>query len=71
MNIYAKQGDKVKVTEETIENGYYCDSLKVKELLELNKVYTVDHMEVGRSYSSVILKEFPDLMFNSVNFEDA
>lgn len=71
MNIYAIEGHKVKVTEDTINNGYKYDKEKVKRLCELNKEYTVSRTEVHSSSTKVYLKEFPGVSFNSVNFEDA
>jgi len=70
MNIYAKPGHEVIVTRETSKNGYTEDKEKIKRLLSLSKVYTVEGTEVGGSRTRVFLKEFPGVPFNSVNFED-
>jgi hypothetical protein len=70
MNIYALEGFKVKVTPETLKNGYNYDSDLVKKNLEINKSYTVLRTHVHSSSTDVILKEFPEIKFNSVNFED-
>lgn len=68
MNIYAKEGDKVIYCNP--ENGYPSDQEQCKKHLELNKVYTVDFTVVGQSHTSVHLKEFPKMSFNSVMFEN-
>ena len=71
MNIWAIEGHKVKVTENTINCGYDYQKEKIKELCELNKEYTVNRTEVNSCSTVVYLKEFPGERFNSVNFEDA
>lgn len=68
MNIWALKGHIVKVTEATVNNGYDFDSEKVKKNLEIEKHYTVKYTNVGQSSTQVVLQEFPDLKFNSVNF---
>ena len=70
MNIYALEGHKVKVTEDTMNNGNNCDKNKIKKLCELNKEYTINFTNVGSWSTAVYLKEFPGESFNSVNFED-
>lgn len=70
MNIWALEGHKVKVTENTINCGYESDSDEVKANCELEKEYTVDYTVVHSSSTDVYLKEFPNISFNSVNFED-
>jgi hypothetical protein len=55
-----------KVIYARTEAGYSIESSK--EMLYPGNVYTVDHLEVGRSYTSVYLKEFPNQAFNSVVF---
>ncbi len=69
MNIFALKGYRVKVTEKTANNGTSSDKEKVKELLEVDKVYTVDHTDVHASNTNVYLIEFPDVVFNSSSFE--
>jgi hypothetical protein len=71
MNIWALEGHKVKVTNKTINSGYKHDSEQVKKLCEIDKIYTVEHTEVHSCSTFVCLKEFPGVLFNSVNFEDA
>lgn len=68
MNIRSHPGTKVKVTEQTAQNGYIGDQEAVKKWLEIGKVYTVAYTEVGQSYTSVVLQELPERRFNSVNF---
>jgi len=58
---------KVKITDATKNNGY--SAAKILDTLELNKEYTLDRMSVGQSYSDLVLEEFPELTFNTVNFE--
>jgi len=70
MNIYAKEGDKVTVTEESINNGYKPDKEQANRLLNVGYIYTVDHTNVGGWSTSVRLKEFPEQYFNSAHFED-
>ena len=69
MNIYAKNGDKVIVTKESVENGYDSDSKLVKSNLVINKIYEVERTEVSSFNTKVYIKGFP-FAFNSVNFED-
>lgn len=70
MNIYALPGHKVKITAETIKNGYELDQELVKKYLELEKEYEIDHTNISGFHTSVYLKEFPNISFNSVSFED-
>ncbi len=69
MNIYAKKGDLVIVTEATKNNGYPHDKNRVAELLSLNEPYKVVKTDVGDCATRVYLDGFV-LSFNSVNFED-
>lgn len=68
MNIYAKEGTKVKVTKKTLENGYKSQSERAKKYLKPGKIYTVLHTVVDRFNTEVYLKEFPGIVFNVVNF---
>ena len=70
MNIYAKEGNKVIVTEESAKNGYDSDTEKVKKYLQINGVYTVEKVEIHNWHTDVYLKEVPNIYFNSVNFVD-
>lgn len=70
MNIYAKYGDKVIVTDESIKNGYDCVEEHARKLLEIGKTYTINYTEVDGWTTAVFLVEFPNEEFNSVTFED-
>lgn len=50
------------------ENGYSCSQEVSKKLLVLNQKYEVKHIEMGQSNTSVYLKDFPNKVFNSVQF---
>lgn len=68
MNIRAHPGTKIKVTEQTAQNGYTGDQEAVKKWLEIGKIYTVAYTIVGQSHTAVVLQELPERSFNSVNF---
>lgn len=68
MDIHSKEGAKVKVTLETLENGRPYDQGKIHSLLQLEKVYTVQQTIVHQSITDVRLEEVPNVVFNSVNF---
>jgi hypothetical protein len=70
MNIWALNGHKVIVTEDTINNGYECDKINVLKYLTVGTVYTVDYTDVHGWNTDVYLIEFPGLSFNSSSFED-
>lgn len=70
MNIYGKEGSKIIITENTMNNGSELDKIQLKRHLEVGKVYTVKHIRVYSWYSTVMLKEVPFLEFNTINFED-
>lgn len=69
LDFIEKNEFKVIVTDNTKNNGYQGDKDRVAELLELNKPYVLKTMDVGRSYSTIELVDFPNIHFNSVNFE--
>jgi len=69
MDIHARSGHLVTVTEESYKNGMDGDTSKYQ--LEVDTTYTVDHTEVMSWSTLVFLREFPDVAFNSVNFIDA
>lgn len=58
---------KVYVDSKTARNGYDSDKEKIK-MLTLNHPYIIKTMDVGRSSSTIELKEYPRIIFNSVNF---
>ena len=70
MNIFALQGHKVIVTDNTKNNGSEADKEMVSRLLKLNTPYTVLKTEVESWSTRVFLEEFPKLYFNCVTFED-
>lgn len=70
MNIHAKKGHKVIVTNETAKNGYKPDREIVVKWLEIGQIYTIEKTVVFDFHTEVYLREIPDVPFNSVNFED-
>lgn len=68
MNIYAKEGDKVVCY--TFDAGYAYHQEIANKYLVIGQVYTIDHTEVDSWHTDVYLKEFPEVKFNSVFFED-
>ncbi len=68
MDIYAKRGSNVLVTKETAHNGYNDDSEQVEAHLQIGKLYTIHKIIVESSSTTVYLREFPELSWNSVNF---
>jgi len=58
-------GSKIKFTG---EGGYDGENKDANKELEVGKVYTVKHMDVGRSHSSVQIQE-NDKFYNTVMFE--
>jgi hypothetical protein len=69
MNIYALKGHKV--TCETLFAGYNYDQELARKYLEIGKEYTVEKTKVYSWHTHVWLQEFPNVIFNSVFFEDA
>lgn len=53
------------------DGGWAADQARAAELLTAGKVYTVRHLDVGRSSSTLELYEFPGVQFNTVLFEGA
>jgi hypothetical protein len=68
MNIYALEGHKVRCTNLT--GGYDHHQETAKKHLAVGQEYTVEYTDVGSWHTDVYLKEFPDVNFNSVFFED-
>lgn len=46
MNIHAKCGHKVAVTEESITNGYIQDRVIAEKYLAVGNIYTVEYINV-------------------------
>lgn len=70
MNIWALKGFKVKVTEESIKNGYDIDVADAQKYLKVNQTYTVNKTHIGNCNTGVELIELPGIIFNSTQFED-
>ena len=70
MNIYAKEGYKITVTEESIKNGSDTDRRRAEKYLEVGKIYTVDSIVVMAWTSRVLIKDLPKLTFNTVLFKN-
>ena len=68
MNIYALEGHKVRFDNPT--SGYEYDQKQAAKYLQIGKEYTIDYTNVENSSTDVYLKEFPNISFNSVMFED-
>ncbi|MFE4029295.1 hypothetical protein ACFX4N_24395 [Priestia sp. YIM B13551] len=61
-----KPGDKLVCKYP--DNGMRSDGIQAKKYLQLDKEYTVEHIQVYGSRTEVALKEFPGELFNSVHF---
>ena len=68
MDIGAKEGYKVMVTERSINNGYPHDMELANKYLKVRSIYTVEKTEGSGWHTDVWLKEFPNISFNSVHF---
>ncbi len=68
MEPYTPSGEKVAVTEDSINYGYDSDKEKANKLHKVGGIYTIDYTEVGGWHTDVYLKEFPGVYFNSVHF---
>jgi hypothetical protein len=53
----------------TDKNGFDSDKEWINKHLEIGKEYTLDSMDVSQSSSTLKLREFPKLSFNTVCFE--
>ena len=70
MSIETPSGAKVIFVHST--HGYQGDILRIQKAgLIQGHTYTVSRLEVGRSSSTVTLKEFPEDDFNTVHFVNA
>ena len=70
MSLNAEKGHKVKVTDTTIDNGYDLDIEQAKKFLSVGQTYTIESIRVEDWNTTVVLQEFPNETFNSVNFID-
>ena len=66
MDINSKKGDKVRVTRESIKNGYSGVRRHAMKHLEVGKEYTIEYTIVYESVTDVYIKEIPKEVF----FED-
>ena len=65
--IHSEAGTKLAV--ETFDAGYSYDKELAEKYLEFGKEYTVTSIHVGGSRTEIILKEIPNIEFNSVFFK--
>ena len=68
MNIRTPAGQKVRYAFP--ENGYPYQQDVASAHLQVGGVYTVERTEIDSWTTDVYLKEFPDVRFNSVLFEN-
>jgi len=66
MRINAPKGQSVK----RIRGGYLCNKKEANKLLSYDEVYAVLRTEIFGSHTTIYLKEFPDIGFNSVAFKE-
>jgi len=50
------------------DNGYDADRRLAAEHLIVGEDYLIDHMDVGRSHTTLYLHDFPGIAFNHVMF---
>jgi len=68
MNIYAIEDHKIKCV--TLNAGYDYHKEIAEKHLEVGKEYTVLRTYVDSYHTDILIKEIPDIKFNSVFFED-
>lgn len=49
--------------------GYPFDKENCQRYLTLYDKYLVKYVDMGQSYTSIVLEQFPNITFNSVNFD--
>lgn len=64
--LHCERGSKVKAVD--LEAGMKGDSEQAKKFLSIGQIYEVEALNVGSWYSSIWLKEFPNVKFNTVHF---
>lgn len=70
MSIQTESG--AKVTYAFPRNGYPGDQSLLERLgLTVGATYTVSHIDVNQSLSTLYLREYPGKGFNTVNFANA
>ena len=57
-----------KVILHTLNAGYDVDRINVKQHLKLGEAYTVEEIIIGNWESTIYLKEFPRVPFNTAFF---
>lgn len=67
-SIYSKPGTEVTTDELHITWGYESDKKKAEMYLKPNEIYTIDKIDVHDFSTTVYLKEFENIGFNSVHF---
>ena len=73
MNIYAPEGTKVVALFDEkgeVMNGHAYQKSEASNYLKPKVVYTVDRIEVHSWHTTVYLKDFPGVGFNSVHFTE-
>lgn len=68
MNIFSRCGDKVVFNHPNA--GYDHHQKTARKHLVVGKVYTVNFTVVSSWHTDVYLQEVPNVMFNSVLFDD-
>lgn len=68
MNIHTAPGSKIIFAHPNY--GYANDIYKGNMYLTLNNVYTVERCEPHAHFTYVYLKEYPNVEFNSVQFDN-
>lgn len=68
IDIYAKKGYKVTVTDRSIDSGYDGDIRLAHKYLQVGKIYTIERTDVDNWHTEVWVEEIPNMSFNSVNF---
>lgn len=52
------------------DNGMKYEKKAASKYLKLNHEYTIERIDVGGWHTTIYLKEFPDIPFNSVHFRN-
>lgn len=68
MSTSTKPGNKVIFSFP--DAGYDSDIELAKEYLVLGERYTIKSIRVDKFYTDIILKEVPDIIFNSIQFKN-
>lgn len=68
MDIYTAIGSKVIFAFP--DNGMTYERKIATKYLKLNHEHTIERIDVGGWHTTIYLKEFPDIPFNSVHFRN-